>query len=352
MDNKNQSSTNIRYYNLDLFKFIFVVLVCYYHFIQGIWIQSYSTHYPILQEMLNNRAYLGNIANFFMFVVAGFFLGKQILNQNYNSRFFYFSLHRLIRFYPTLLFLFCCQVLMHTFGIESFNFEANILNLFLINKTATGLVNSFCDCNSTWFVIALFWCSLLFMGLFLYVEKNLVKFYFLVSLITFCFFSLYMHTNVSFDEVTENFIVTRAFCLALSSIGLGLIVEKLSNTLYIEHLSLNTNYILITIFTFFECLILFILVKVALLDSTIFTNLSMICFIPLALFVLCILKYGIVTKFLNCPFFSKLGRYGFSIYMMQDLAFPIIARVWQNDFIKEKIGGGWRRFLDLHALDS
>ena len=177
-----------RLYNIDFLRLLFVVLIVYYHLICKGYV--HEEHVALLAHMKKNALLIGDVGNMALFIVSGYFLFGSL--EKRDKAFLQFSLHRLLRFWPTLCFAVLCMGALGLFHLVEFDVGQNILNLFAITKSGTGLTLRLTNLHTSWFVCTLFWASLFYYALYSSV-KTRNTFNLIVALIVW--FSIVLFVN-------------------------------------------------------------------------------------------------------------------------------------------------------------
>ena len=157
------------HYNIDFLRILFVLFVVYYHFIRAKYVLDYDI--DIFNNLAKNARYIGEVCNSALFIISGYFLSRSLIK---NISLFNFAFHRLMRFWPVLFFGVSCMWLLSLFKLVSFKTGANNLNLLCITKVGGGLATQFNNLTPTWFVCALFWCSIFYYVLYKAVKNNYI----------------------------------------------------------------------------------------------------------------------------------------------------------------------------------
>ncbi len=307
-----------RLYNVDFLRLLFVTLIVYYHFIPQDFVQNSAI--PMLIWMKNNSRSIGFLGNAGLFIVSGFFLAPTLTKNGYT--FFQFATHKLMRFWPTLCFAFTCMAIMGMFHlVHHFDVGQNILNLLLIHQNGSGLTTKLSNLNPSWFVCTLFWASLFYYALCNSLkEKN--SFIFITALIVWFSTVLYEHSIGIPDYRVVYGFFPRAGMLALGMIGLGILLRAFLSEIRIENRKINY-----WIASVLEILLFSYLMYGCLIERFKETHMVLIVAFS-ALFVLFIMHQGFLSQLLNKPWVSKIGRYAFSIYIMQSVGFVCMKYLW------------------------
>ena len=305
---------NKRLYNVDFLRLFFVILIVYYHIIPHDYIQS--NNLSVLISMNINSRWVGTIGNAALFIISGYFLAFSFDKKDKN--FLQFAFHKLMRFYPTLCFAVLCMGALSILHLVKFNVGQNILNLFLITQNGTSLTSQLTNLNATWFVCSLFWCSLFYFALYSIINDE-YKFNFVVSIISYFGAVLYINSNLRDFQIIFG-IFSKSGSIAISMIGLGILLRNF--LIKIENIKIN--YWLATLL---ESLLLFYLLHGFLIKKFKETYL-VIVIACCALFVLFILQQGVISRFFNKKWIGNLSQYAFSIYIMQEVSFIGVKKIW------------------------
>lgn len=315
-----------RYYNIDFLRIFFVVLIVYYHFMKANYVTNW--HIPFFENLTKNVAWAGSVGNATLFIVSGFFLYASFLK--YQEPFLKFAIRKLIRFWPVLCFAIILAALLGAFGLTLCNFKhfdigQGILNLFAITK-GTGLTTKLSNTYASWFVCNLFWTSIFYYALFK-ITNNKFKYNFIVAIITFFGFILYVNSTLRDIEVIYG-VMPKSLILALSHIGLGILIYNLIDNINLKQIKFNK-----ILFTIFELSLSFYLVHGCIIKKF-KENYFVLILATSFLFILFIINQGYLSRLLNNKIFSKIGKYAFSIYIMQDIVFVFFRNyLWKQEYL-------------------
>lgn len=120
----------------------------------------------------------------------------------------------------------------------------------------------------------------------------------------------------------------------LAGLSLGVILAIINQTYNkykkIEYTKLNAN-IQLLFYSFLELLLLILIFRFMLYTRLPFKNVLVFIVFFSSLFLLFINKKGLISSLLNISFFNFLGRYSYSIYVMQQVAFYVLTKtLWKN----------------------
>ncbi|MBQ3101493.1 acyltransferase [bacterium] len=311
-----------RYYNVDFLRIVFVVLIVYYHFIKTSYVAAY--HIPILENLAKNVGWAGTIGNAILFVISGYFVFSSFLK--YQEPFIKFAIRKLMRFWPTLVFAVICVGILDLFGLVKFDVGQNILNIFLMTAGSGGLTQKLTNLNVTWFICALFWCSLFYFALFKII-KSRFKFNFAVSIISYFNIVIYLNSPLRDYQVVHG-IFSRAGAVAMALIGFGILLYQFFNKINWDNV--KTNPIILTLL---EAGLISYLTWGCVFKR--FKETYMVMLIAsVSLFVLFLINRGYISRFFNRPIFSSIGKYAFAIYIMQEVSFVFFKNyIWRNEIL-------------------
>lgn len=299
-----------RYYNVDFLRLAFVTLIVYFHFIRLPFVKG--LHLPILDALTKNACWIGDIGNAILFIISGFFLYSTF--AKYKEPFIKFAIRKLVRFLPVLCFAVITMGVLDLCNLYKFDVGQNILNIFLIAKGAGGLTTKYSAFPTSWFVCALFWCSLFYYALFRII-KDSFKFNFTVAIITYYNLVIYINsTGIRHQEVIDG-IFSKSGTSAMGMIGLGILLYQLFHQ--INWNNIKTNPIVLTLC---EAGLITYLTWGCIFKKFKETYMVMVI-ASTALFVLFLINRGYISRFLNKPFTSTIGKYAFAIYIMQEVSF-------------------------------
>lgn len=242
-----------------------------------------------------------------------------------NESFLLFVIKKVIRLWPVLAF---STAFVFVFGhLDTHNVFTQMLNLFFLQ--CVGLSLDYKGIN--WYISPLFWGLLLYFALYKYFNKQRCLVLTMV-LVYFGYLANISFTNGSFGRETVWGFVNLGLCRALAGIGLGTILAAFMDSLENIHVKI------------ISCKMKVVLSSICEIGS--FTGLCYYFFTPVKynafivvplfsiLFVLFVKRAGCFSKALDCSIFSTFGRYGYSIYVMQQTSFWILQRtLWKTSIV-------------------
>lgn len=254
------------------------------------------------------------------FIISGYFLFRSLNN---NKDFFTFIVKKVFRLAPVLIFFNLISVI--------FSHQDKITAIFnILFLQCIGLSIDFKGIN--WYISPLFWSLIFYSYLLKFFNR---KIYLLIIVIIYLPYLINIsYTNGSFGRETVFGVINLGFCRGLAGIGLGIIIAKGLDLLKNKHLSINKNIQLILLFSLIELFCTSFLIKYFLFSFKYNNNFIVVIIFSL-LFICFIYKKGIISFLLDRKLFSLLGRYAYSIYVMQQFCFWILQRsLWKTDIVQ------------------
>lgn len=312
----NSQSKN-HLHNIEFLRIVFTIIILYYHMICCF--TTNNENYIVLQKLCN-RSYV--IVECF-FIISGYFLFTTFRNKP-DLTFTMYALNRIFRLGPVLLFYNLIAVMFFNEKLHSSIFNALFLQCIGI---------SFKYEEITWYVSPLFWASLFYFAV-LKTCNNKKANVFIAVLVYFSYLVNLVNTNGSFGRETVYGVVNLGLARALAGIGLGYLIGlalENSKNIGFKFSRVFPKWLKVCFFTEIELLSLIYMTKHFLLGDGYYQNDFIIVIIFTFLFICFILKKGLISKLLNRPVFSHLGKYAYSIYVMQQISFWIIERtLWKT----------------------
>lgn len=317
--------------NINFLRIIFTCIIIIFHLL----CQPNTLYalYPNIYEHLHHTSSLAYLSVEMFFIIAGFFLYHSA-KKNINIK--HFFINKWIRLWCVPAFAIFSIWILSLFNITCYNKYANILHLFMLKNT--GLTLCLADNGTTWFVSVLFWVSIFYF----YLIKNFDKKYvdLIIALIIFCSFSLLVnakkgHFIAHYDMITPIFNV--GMLRGLAEIGVGYFIAKITKNYVIEKrpfLSFNFKNKSFWICSVLEIYLLLFVVQRFLIKFGDYTNDLFWVIILSLIFVLFLLKKGVISILTENKIFYNLGKYTFSIYVMQEVVYRILNKTfWTSSYV-------------------
>lgn len=326
---ENQNINKRYFYNVDFLRFIFSVIIVYFHIFSNIgkfYNNSIVTDTYLHLGKICENAYL--IVDCF-FIIAGFFLFRTILANKTNFK--QYIINRIARLWPVLAFSFLICVIFFKYKL----YTAIINSLFLQCIGVTLLYKGI-----NWYISPFFWVSIFYF----YILKNFDKKY-IHLIIAFCiYFSLVGNINY-FDGGTGRETIKIFFntgvMRALSGIGIGYFIGYLYEnikdkiTYSIKTVKEKCSFLIVSaleIYCFVFLINNFLFHKISYQNHLIFLIIFSV------LFFCFLIKKGLLSKVLDNKYFAFCGKYAYSIYIMQQISFNILKKtLWKHQIFIDNV---------------
>lgn len=312
-----------KYHNVEFLRFIFAIIIVYFHILHNNIMRFIGSNqdYVTLAQLSNKAGYIVEC----FFIISGYFLYKNLNNLN-SIETPNFIWKKFVRLWPVLVFSLIIEVLFFRLNIYTAIFNSVFLQCIGLSLDYKGI---------NWYISPLFWTLIFYYAVF----KNFDNKKAYVVLGGICYFS-YL-TNISFcnggfGRETVWGIVNLGLTNALANIGLGIFIGKTLDVTEKVKISFNSKFMSLTISLLEICCILF-LVRYFLLGLE-YKNAFIVVIVFSILFVCFIKKRGLISNLLNMKIFSELGKYVYSIYVMQQISFNILQRtLWKTTIVNDTV---------------
>ncbi len=315
-----------RLYNIDFLRFVFAVIIVYHHLLHDNIIKATGgTDY--FNSMAESWVYAGAIVECF-FILAGYFLYKTYYKRP-DLSVKEFTYKKIARLWP-VLFIYC---LLNVFVFKTNPYTSFYNVLFL---QCIGVSTEYQGIN--WYISPFFW-TLIFYFVLLKCVKNKKHLNIAIGLI--CYFSYVFLVNYSsgrFGRETVGFVFNLGLLRALGGIGVGYLtafclesIKKMPSIICFSPTKMQSAAITAVI-TVLEA----VSIAALMINFIGKENADKNQFFAVIMFVLllvCMLSQkGVISRVFNRKIFGTLGKYSYSIYVMQQIAFWTLRDVfWQKN---------------------
>lgn len=320
--NKNLKSDKL--YSVEFMRFIFAAVIVYFHIIH-VYIRSYSGDIPMFRRCYDNCVFAGSAVECF-FIISGYFLFKSFQKRP-DISVLEFSYNKITRLWPVV----AVCLLIGTVFFEFDQYES-LYNLLFIQSA--GFVTHVV--GILWYVSPLF-IVMVFMFAFYKNTKDKKKYN--LFLAVFVYFSYVMVINFNpriFDRNNIYGIFSSAVLRAIAGIGLGYliaVVEKQIKGLdFVKNFKGNRiqNALIFIVISALEVISFYHLMRHFFNSTDSLSQQFYVVILFTVLFSCLFTKKGIFTLLFNNKFFGFLGKYSYSIYVMQEITFNIMKETfWQ-----------------------
>lgn len=310
----------MRYHNIEFLRFIFSVIIVYFHILHGNIMKYIGSNYDyrILQNLSDNAGWIVEC----FFIISGYFLYQTIVTEKHKENIMGFMLKKVFRLGPVLWFSIIVSILFfkHSYFAAVFN------GLFL---QCIGLSLEYKGIN--WYISPLFWALGFYYCLFRIFEHKYAK-YCGGVIVYLCYLVNIEYCHGGFGRETVYGIVNLGVARALAGIGLGCLIAVFLDNIRDFSCSLNKK-LQFALISLIEIGSIIFLIKYFLLGLR-YQNKFIVVIAFSILFICFICQKGVVSILLNQPVFSVLGKYSYSIYVMQQICFYILQKtLWKTTII-------------------
>lgn len=313
-----------KYYNIEFVRFIFSLLIVYYHILHSN-IMNYTNGNSIYQILADYSCYAGFIVECFL-ILGGYFLFNTFVKKP-DLDWKHFAFNKIARLWPVLAFSIIIGIIFFHSKIYPSIFNILFLQCIGISLEYKGI---------TWYVSPFFWGTLFYFALLKSIRFNLANL--LIAIITY--FSYVININYcdgGFGRGVIYQIIDLSLLRVLGGLGLGyllgLFISVLPPTNILENIhSKHTTFIQTVIFSIAEIGTLIFLLLYFMYSKIAYKN-HFIIVIAFIILLYCLIQgHGIMSQALNTlKVMGSLGKYAYSIYIMQQTAFYILQKsLWKS----------------------
>lgn len=309
-----QTKKETKIQNIEFLRFLFSVIIVYLHMCilpDFVKIETY--------KVLATNCSKAYICVDFFLIIAGFFLYKTAQKtQNISD----FVINKIARLWPVLAVTILSYII-----IGKTNGYTAIMDLLFLHNVGITIKFS----GIIWFISPYFWGMLFYF----YILKNVKKEYVYLIMILIIYFSYVGVLNYgkgSFDNhyITIFYFFNVGMMRVLASVGLGYFIGMLYQKyiLAVQQEQITRNKFICMTFLEVWCgsFILWHLLVEPLKDSD-FYYIIIFC----VFFILMLLRQGAISNLLENKFSGWLGRFSYSIYVMQQTSYDLLNRyVWAD----------------------
>ena len=308
--------------NIEFLRFIFAGSIVYFHLLHAA-LMPYTDNAEIYQYLAEQSKYTKYIVECF-FIISGYFL-YQSMARHPEKGLGRFVWEKIARLWPVL----ACATLISVVFMKESVYSAMINLCFL---QSTSLATDWKGLN--WYVSAFFFAEI-FYFMFYKAVRNSTARYMIVCLIVYFGYSLnLMTTNGGFGRKVVYGVFSLAIARALAGVGLGCLIGEAYKAVvqrknqFKTALSEKGRTFLISVLEIGSFLLLFYDFFVG---KTASQNQFLVVLWFSVLFVCMITGKGILSKLIGQSRLCRLGKYAYSIYVMQETAFFLLKHtLWKN----------------------
>lgn len=325
-----RSSTKLK--NIEFIRIFFAVSIVYFHLLHS-FIIPFTEDAAVYQELARQSKYAKYIVECF-FIMSGYFLYRSVMLHS-EQKTLDFVLKKLIRLWP----VFAVSTILSVIFLDM-SLQEGFLNLFFLQST--GLTTAWTGLN--WYVSAFLFAEL-FYFLMYKAMKNSAGMKLIICLIVYFGYVLnIMYTDGGFARKVVFGVFSLAMARAAAGVGLGYLLGNLYDKakerwtgLYAQHMNAS---VITALITFIEISSFCLLMIDFFVGKRVGKNQFMVVVLFSVFFFCMLTEKGLFSRLISRLSVCRLGKYAYSIYVMQEVSFYILEKTfWKNtDFIKLHAG--------------
>lgn len=325
----NKLTDTKKFYNIDFLRFVFCIVIVYYHILHSN-IISYTASSSFYENLAAQSNFAGGLVICF-FILSGFFLYKSYIRRP-DMPTGEFVLKKIARLWGVLALYTVITAVFFKSGVYT-----SIMNVLFLQSV--GLSSNQTGIN--WFVSPLFWTLIFYFVLAKCVKKERIMNLVTAVLSYFSFVIVLTYNGFKLSRDTAYGVFSLSELTAVGCIGAGWLIAAALNHFYSLDAIKNFEYTKRRRAALFLASSALEIGCAAVLGVFMFwrekagDNIFIIVICFSILLVCCVGRNGILSRLLDRKFFGFFGRYTYSIYIMQQLAFYILQKtLWKNtDFV-------------------
>lgn len=324
--------------SIESIKFLFSIVIVYFHLFYSN-IKPYIGTTPLFQELAKATSQSGLIVECFL-IIAGYFLYTGLQRKPDKGLSTYVS-DRVLRLWPVFAFYVACSCFLSRYSLENIILDLCFLRCTGLSLEFKGII---------WYIPPFFWCSLLMFAILKNFSK--AKALLLISILTYLAYVTNLnHLNGGLGRHVVHGWLSLGMLRVFGGLGIGVILGAIREkwgVIYIERE--KVVFYRDPRFLFLSAVELTTLSFLTwnFLVARIFTNAFTTVIIFSILFLSLLSSGGVVSRILSWKPLAYCGRYCYSIYVMQQVAFWIMARAyWKTHTQIMQQHPGWSIALSL-----
>lgn len=315
---------NQKYYNIEFLRFIFAVCIVYFHLLHS-FMMDYTGNCNLYLQLAQQSKYAKYIVECF-FIISGYFLYHTI-RRHPEMTTQSFIVRRVIRLWPVL----ACSIIISAVFFGKSLYASFVDLLFL---QSSGLATDWQGLN--WYVSAFFVVEVFYFVLYK-CFRNSPRMKLLICMLIYFGYEININAmDGGFGRKMFHGIINLGMARAVAGIGLGYLfaiewtgfTEKWKEQKVMQPKTDTREVLLISIL---EILTLSMLLVDFFCSKKAYDN-QFIVVILFPVFLACLLtRKGIFSRFTDHAAIGFPGKYAYSIYVMQEVAFAVLQRsFWRN----------------------
>lgn len=313
-----------KYYNIEFLRFAFAICIVYFHLLHS-FMMDYTGNADLYLWLAQQSKYAKYIVECF-FIISGYFLYHTI-QKHPDMTTQSFVIKRVIRLWPVL----ACSIIISAVFFGKSVYASFVDLLFL---QSSGLATDWQGLN--WYVSAFFVVEIFYFVLYK-CFRNSSKMKLLICMLIYFGYEININAmDGGFGRKMFHGIINLGMARAVAGIGLGYLFaiewrtftqnRKLKNRIEKKQ-DRGSTWVISAL----EILILSMLLVDFFYSKKAYEN-QFIVVILFPVFLACLLtRKGIFSRLTDHKMIGLPGRYAYSIYVMQEVAFAILAKTfWKN----------------------
>lgn len=308
--------------NIEALRFIFATVIVYYHILHDNLFKFYRDFEQL--QVYRDLCLDADLIVELFFIIAGFFLYKTYEKYK-NDSFFVLGLNKFFRLWPVFAFSILCCYILHLCNFIGFNGYREFLDLLLMQNN--GISKNFAGIN--WFVSSLFWAFIFYFILLKNCSKNITNS--IIAVITY--FSYVGLVHLGFGRAVVNDFLSLGVLRGIAGLGLGYLLALFIENLSKIKINIKTPKILTYIIaSTVEIYCLGFLLYNFTAHRMSYRNPMIFVFVFSILLILFVQKKGLLSNLFDNNISVFLGKYSYSIYIMQQVTFYLMQNsIWENE---------------------
>lgn len=314
-----------RYY-IEGIRFIFALIIVYYHITHSN-IIPYAGENSVYSDFASVSGWAGAAVEGFL-IISGYFLYHSYV-RNREKLFVEFMVEKIVRLWPVFAVYTFLAVIFLGEGLQDCILDLAFLRCTGISLNYTGII---------WYVAPFFWSTLFLYAILKCFGKGMSTF--ILALITYLGYVINLNNSNGGlgRKIVYSFLslgMLRVLCGICLGCLIAIMLEAFKNCYGQKRKSIALTIIcsVVEVACFGMLILLFVNRRLPV------NNVFVVVVLFSVLFICLLSERGVLSWVLNQPFWEKLGRYTYSIYVMQQLAFFVLGKtLWSNTaFIQEHV---------------
>lgn len=306
---------------VDSLKFIFSVIIVYYHLLHSN-MKGCIGGTALYKELSAACDGSGLIVECFL-IIAGYFIYKTYVAGRQN--FVQFTISRLVRLWPVFAFYVLC-----TWVLSGYKLESAILDLSFLRCTGISLEYK----GIIWYIPPFFWCSILLYAILRLFQKE--KALFIIAILTYLAYCFNLNTLKG--GVGRHVVYTwlsLGMLRVLGGLGIGIMIAAGKEYFCKAEATPTCSRCRAICFTLIELVCLTLLTHQFLIGRM-FSNAMTTVIVFVILFSVMTSGGGYVSRLLSWAPLANMGKYCYSVYVIQQVAFNIMNKtLWKWEGVAE-----------------